>query len=136
MAQKRSTHMHALRKVALAHPHTEEGVACEGTPVERRTVKAKKKAFVFLGMGDAMVKLRESLPEANALARKNPAAYRVGANGWVKATFGPEGPPLDLLAKWIAESYRLAIGTGPEAKTEKDTKAKATPKRTKPARSR
>lgn len=116
MAQKRSTHMQALRKVALAHPDTEEGVACEGTPVERRTVKAKKKAFVFLGMGDAMVKLRESLPEATALARKSPAAYRVGANGWVKVTFGGDGAPLELLAKWIDESYRVVIGDGQTAK--------------------
>ena len=116
MAQKRSTHMQALRKVALAHPDAEEGVACEGTPVERRTVKAKKKAFVFLGPGDAMVKLRESLPEATALAQKDPGAFRVGANGWVKATFGANGPPLDLLAKWIDESYRVVVGSGPTAK--------------------
>lgn len=117
MAQKR-THMQALRKHALSHPDAEEGVACEGTPVERRTVKAKKKAFVFLGVADAMVKLRESLPEANALAKKHPGHYRVGANGWVKATFSDEGPSVEVLARWIDESYLLAVGSSSPAKAK------------------
>ncbi len=39
----------ALRKLALALPEVEEGVSCAGTALERRTVKVRDKAFVFLG---------------------------------------------------------------------------------------
>ena len=107
--------MQALRKLALRLPDTDEGVACEGTALERRTVKARNKAFLFLGVSDAMLKLGESLPEATQLARKNPTSYRVGANGWVKATFGEAGASLELLAKWIEESHRM-VSTGGAAK--------------------
>lgn len=61
----------ALRKLALRYPDAEEGVACEGTAIEKRTVKAGKKAFVFLGVSDVLLKLDESLPEATRLARKD-----------------------------------------------------------------
>jgi len=102
--------MEALRKLALRHPDTEEGVACEGTSVERSTVKARKKAFLFVGATDAMVKLSASLPEAMRLSRKEPGAYHVGANGWVKATIGDAGnAPLELLSRWVDESYQLAM---------------------------
>jgi hypothetical protein len=102
--------MPRLRKLALRHPDVEEGVACAGTALEKRTVKARKKAFVFLGVGDIMLKLRESLPEATRCTAREPARYKVGANGWVKATFTDDEPPVfDLLEKWIAESYRLVV---------------------------
>ncbi len=123
----------ALRKLALRHPDAEEGVACEVTAVEKRTVKAGKKAFVFLGVSDVMLKLAESLPEARRLASKDPS-YRVGANGWVKATFGDgASPPLDLLAKWIDESHRLAAGGAEKKTTPKPAKKKPAPSK---ARSR
>jgi hypothetical protein len=109
--------MKALRRAALRHPDTHEGISCEGTSLEKRTVKAHRKAFVFLGVADVMVKLRESLPEARRLARKEPDRYRAGAHGWVKASFAEdEEPPLALLQRWIDESYRLVTEDEPQRK--------------------
>src|SRR5688572_27526049 len=108
-----SAPMKALRRAALRHPEVHEGVSCEGTSLEKRTVKAGSKAFVFLGVADVMVKLKDSLPEAIRLAKKDPARYRTGAHGWVTARLTPDddqSPPLALLERWIDESYQLAIG--------------------------
>ena len=97
-----------LRRVALRYPEAEEGVACEGTAAEKRTIKARGKAFLFLGATGAMLKLRESLTEAAGLAAAEPDRYRVGAHGWVTITFGDtESPAVDLLVRWVDESYRL-----------------------------
>ena len=98
--------MQALRNLALKYPGTEEGVACEGTSLEKRTIKAGGKAFLFLGPRDAMLKLRDSLPEATRLASKEPGRYKVGGSGWVTVTLA-EPVPLDVLKRWIDESYRL-----------------------------
>jgi hypothetical protein len=103
--------MQTLRKAALRYPGTEEGIACEGTPIESRTVKARNKAFLFLTVGHARLKLRESLPEATRLAQKKPDQYQVGSGGWVKASLSADGStPLDVLERWIGESYRLMAG--------------------------
>src|SRR5262245_1821463 len=92
-----------LGSIALRLPHVERGIACKGTSAERATFKAGKKAFLFLGAGDAMVKLQESIPQA-----KKTAGCKVGASGWTKVVWGPEAsPPLGLLQKWIEESFRL-----------------------------
>jgi predicted DNA-binding protein (MmcQ/YjbR family) len=99
----------ALRAFALSYPGAEEGIACAGTALEKRTVKAGGKAFVFLGMADAMVKLRESLAEATRLAAKEPSRCKVGAHGWVTVTFAGEAAALDLLKRWIDESHRLLV---------------------------
>jgi hypothetical protein len=114
--------MQALRRAALRYPGTEEGVACEGTPVESRTVKARNKAFVFLTIGHARLKLRDSLPEATKLAQKRPDQLQVGSGGWVKASLGADGStPIDVLERWIGESYRLMAGPAVSAggKTKK-----------------
>ncbi len=103
----------ALRKIALRLPDTEEGVACEGTALEKRTLRAGGKAFLFLGVGDAMLKLRESLDEAAGLAAKEPGRYRVGANGWV--TVKLDGAPAGRLEAWIAESRALVAGSARSA---------------------
>jgi hypothetical protein len=116
--------MQALRRAALRYPGTEEGVACEGTPVESRTVKARNKAFVFLTIGHARLKLRDSLPEATKLAQKRPDQLQVGSGGWVKATLSADGStPIDVLERWIGESYRLMAGLSVAAggKTRKST---------------
>lgn len=103
------TPMVALREIALALPDVEEGIACAGTALERRTIKTRNKAFLFFGAGDAMLKLQASLPEAKKLAAKQPGRYKAGASGWVKLTFSAEEPPaLDIAKRWIAESYALA----------------------------
>lgn len=77
-----------------------------------------------------MVKLRESLPEATKLAQRQPDRYRVGANGWVKATFIDGEPlPLRMLERWIRESYSLLVTpekTHATISTSKERVAKAT----------
>lgn len=122
--------LQALRKLALEHPDVEEGIACAGTAIEKRTVKAHNRAFVFLGLSDLMVKLDESLGDARELAAKSPERYHVGAHGWVTARFDDAAPPaLDRLGRWIAESYRIATAgrsaTG-KAKAAAKTKNKTT----------
>lgn len=101
-----------LQAAALKLPQTEEGVACAGTSLEKRTIKARGKAFLFLGPGDVMFKLGPSLGEAKQLARAEPEHCKVGARDWVTVKFTAKVPVKTLLA-WLAESYSLAL---PEAK--------------------
>jgi hypothetical protein len=49
---------------------------------------------------------QKSLPEAAKFESKEPSRYKVGSLGWVTVKLGPgEPPPLDLLERWIDESY-------------------------------
>jgi predicted DNA-binding protein (MmcQ/YjbR family) len=99
----------SLREAALKFPGTEEGVACEGTALEKRTVKVRGKAFLFLGPKDLMLKLVTSLDEVNAMAANEPARYKVGAHGWVTITHDDVATlPHAVIVNWIQESYRLA----------------------------
>jgi hypothetical protein len=124
----RDTTIEALRKLAVKHPGATEGIACAGTAMERRTIKASNKAFLFFGAKDALLKLRDSLPEASALAAREPTRYSVGAHGWVKATFTADAPPaFDVLARWIGESYQLVASGKPAAKRKAQTRAKRKP---------
>jgi hypothetical protein len=98
-----------LSDVARNLPDVEGGIACEGTPLERRTYKTRKKAFVFLGLKDGgfdvMVKLDSSTAEAKKLG------FPPGKTGWVKAVFAEgETPPKGVLERWIAESHALMSG--------------------------
>lgn len=107
-AAKRVTHVEAIRQLALRHDGVTEGIACKGTVMERHTLKTGDKAFVFVGATDAMVKLDASLAEAKRLAKSAPGRYTVGKTAWVKLTFSADEPPaLDVLERWIAESYGL-----------------------------
>jgi hypothetical protein len=107
-----SAPMKALRRAALRHPDVHEGVSCEGTSLEKRTVKAGNKAFVFLGVADVMVKLRASLPQARRMAKKEPSRYKAGAHGWVTARLtDDQTPPMALLHRWVDESYHLVVET-------------------------
>lgn len=106
--QKVSDPVQLLRQAALQYPETHEGIACEGTALEKRTIKARNKAFVFLGATDAMFKVGASISEINALAAKEPTRYKIGAHGWTTVTFGDTSTlPLDHLTRWLDESYRL-----------------------------
>lgn len=106
----------ALLKVALGYPETEEGVACKGTVLESTTVMIRKKAFVFVRSSEARFKLRESQKEMAALATKDPGHYGTGANGWASIKFTDDtAAPLELLEKWVGESYRVVGGKEPTA---------------------
>jgi predicted DNA-binding protein (MmcQ/YjbR family) len=97
-----------LRDIALSYPGVEEGVACEGTALEKRTIKARKKAFVFLGVADVMLKLGPLVDEAMALATAEPGRCKVGAHGWVTVQLD-ESSESEQLARWLDESYRLVV---------------------------
>jgi len=100
--------METLRTFALAFPEADEGIACQGTQLETRTVRVRQKAFLFLGESNVRLKLRSSLPEAEALASKEPGRFAVGSHGWVTVKSGEGMPSIPgLLERWIDESYRL-----------------------------
>lgn len=110
----------ALREVALKHPETSEGVACAGTPLERRAIKVRKKTFLFLGHEDAMLKLKDSLGEAKRLAKREPDRCKAGGIGWVTVVVRDDAvTPPAMLRKWVDESYRLlapkTLTRGPKA---------------------
>lgn len=95
-----------LRALALRLPEVTDGVACEGTAVEKRTLKVRGKAFLFLGPADVMLKLGASLSEAVALAEAG-LACKPGAHGWVTVRLAEESPELDVLERWVEESYKM-----------------------------
>lgn len=98
----------ALARFALRLEGADESVACAGTALEKRTVRVRGKAFVFLGARDVLLKLGESLPEARALAKAEPGRFRAGSGGWVTIRVdAPDPPPLALLERWVRESHAL-----------------------------
>ena len=102
----------ALRPIALALPGAEEGVACAGTALESATFHVKKKTFLFVGPATLRLKLDASRREAEALAKKEPARFQVGAMGWVTLRYGAgDAPPVALLERWIAESHGVIVGS-------------------------
>ena len=99
--------MKGLHAGALALPDTDEGVACEGTAIESRTVKVRGKAFAFFGPGSLRLKLGKSLAKAQAIGAKD-ARVVAGAGGWIKIVDDGGGAlPRAPIAKWIVESYEL-----------------------------
>jgi hypothetical protein len=100
--------LEALRKLALALPGTDEGIACAGTALESRTVRAGGKAFLFLGPKEIRLKLGESLTEARRLAAKHPGSVKVGKGEWVSIGRGDLGAvPLAVMTTWVKESRDL-----------------------------
>jgi hypothetical protein len=100
--------MKSLRKLAHKYPDCVEGIACKGTAIECTTFKLKGKAFLFVGRADIRLKLSDSVTEAKKLAAKEPTRYTIGANGWTKITFTEDEPlPLDVVTRWLGESYQL-----------------------------
>ena len=95
-----------LRRFALGLPG-----AHEDFPWGESVVKVGKKVFVFLGRSGDGLSLSVKLPESNLLALDlpfaSPTGYGLARGGWVTARFGgDEAPPVDLLQRWIEESYR------------------------------
>ena len=104
--------LESLRRFALGLPGAEESVACVGTAVEKRTVKAGGKAFLFLGPKDLMLKLGASLAQARKLAHDDPERCKAGAGGWVTIRFESGMPlPAARLRAWVAESHALLSKT-------------------------
>lgn len=97
-----------LRDFALGYPESHED-----HPWGHIAIKVKGKVFVFLG-GEKekkelslSVKLPQSRDLAVDLPFAEPTGYGMGKHGWVSASFTKVSEvPLDLLKKWIDESYR------------------------------
>ncbi len=95
-----------LRLYALGLPG-----AWEDFPWGESVVKVGKKVFVFLGRSGDALSVSVKLPSSNLLALDlpfaSPTGYGLARGGWVTARFGKgEPPPMDLLTRWIEESYR------------------------------
>ena len=106
MPRPRNRTAEALRTFALGFPE-----AREDFPWGERVAKVGEKVFVFLGRDDEDLAVTVKLPSSGLLALSlpfaSPTGYGLGKSGWVTARFAAKDkPPLDLLRKWIEESYR------------------------------
>src|SRR5919112_1945769 len=95
----------ALRRFGLGLPE-----ATEDHPWGHSALKVRGKTFVWLDKGDGLrltVKLPVSRDFALVFDFAEPAGYGLGRSGWISCRF-PKGekPDLDLMKRWIAESYR------------------------------
>jgi predicted DNA-binding protein (MmcQ/YjbR family) len=99
----------ALRGYGLSLPD-----AVEEFPWGHSALKVRGKTFVFLNEEeeeeDALslsVKLPVSRDFALIFDWAEPTGYGLGRSGWITARFGAgDEIDLDLLKRWIAESYR------------------------------
>jgi predicted DNA-binding protein (MmcQ/YjbR family) len=97
----------AILRFALGFPG-----AHEDHPWGETVTKVGKKVFLFLGSTEGGgiglgVKLPDSGRAALELPFTEPTHYGLGKHGWVSATFSSgESPPMDLICRWIEESYR------------------------------
>jgi predicted DNA-binding protein (MmcQ/YjbR family) len=95
-----------LREFALQYPE-----AREDFPWGERVAKVRDRVFVFLGRDDEDLGVTVKLPSSGLMALglpfASPTGYGLGKSGWVTARFGAKDkPPVELLQKWIDESYR------------------------------
>ena len=95
-----------LRRHGLGFPEAEEDF-----PWGHTALKVRGKTFVWLDKGEGALSLTVKLPVSRDFALvfdfAAPAGYGLGRSGWISCRFGPgEAPDLDLLMRWLAESYR------------------------------
>lgn len=96
-----------IRKIAESFPEVSVGTVCN-----KDAHKARNKNFLFLWADDTEYKLKlklaDSLPEAQKLAKAEPDFYSIGSSGWVDIEMLlKKSPPTALLRRWIGESFRL-----------------------------
>lgn len=109
--------MERWRALAMDLPDTDEGVSCKGTVLESRTVKVDGRAFLFLGK-DVRLKLEKSIAGARKMD-----GVDVGSGGWTTIRLEDGVPDVELVEKWIRESYALvAVGTAKKKKKRKKKK--------------
>ncbi len=95
-----------LRRHGLAFPEAEEDF-----PWGHSALKVRGKTFAWLDKSDDRLSLTVKLPVSRDFALvfdfAEPAGYGLGKSGWISCRFEPhEAPDLDLLKRWISESYR------------------------------
>ena len=95
-----------LRRHGLALPE-----AVEEFPWGHSALKVRGKTFVFLNQSEEELSLSVKLPASRDFALifdwAEPTGYGLGRSGWVSARFGPDDEPdLELLERWIVESYK------------------------------
>ena len=93
-------------------------------------MKVKDKVFVFLGRDDEDLGVTVKLPSSGLLALglpfASPTGYGLGKSGWVTARFtAKDKPPLDMLRKWIEESYRAVAPKNLVAKLDEPPSRRA-----------
>jgi predicted DNA-binding protein (MmcQ/YjbR family) len=96
----------ALRAYGLGLPE-----AAEDFPWGHTALKVRGKTFAWLDKGEDGLSLTVKLPASRDFALvfdfAEPAGYGLGRSGWINCRFSADGAPdLDLLRRWIAESYR------------------------------
>ena len=95
-----------LRAHGLALPE-----ATEDFPWGHTALKVRGKSFVWLDKSEGRLSLTVKLPVSRDFALvfdfAEPSGYGLGRSGWISCRFAPgEAPDLDLMKRWIAESYR------------------------------
>jgi predicted DNA-binding protein (MmcQ/YjbR family) len=95
-----------LRNHGLAFPEV-----VEEFPWGHTALKVRNKTFVWLDESDGALSLTVKLPVSRDFALvfdfAAPAGYGLGRSGWISCRFGAgESPDLDLMKRWLAESYR------------------------------
>ncbi len=122
-----------IREKAASFPEVAKGTSCN-----QSSFKAGKGSFLFIGPGakgvgfKAMFKLKDSMPQAQKLATKEPDRFEVGSTGWVTARFTADKPlPKSIWDKWLQESYDICCGAGKSKKAaaRKKTTQKTTQKK-------
>jgi predicted DNA-binding protein (MmcQ/YjbR family) len=95
-----------LRAHGLALPE-----AVEEHPWGHSALKVRGKTFVFLNLDPDRLSLSTKLPVSRDFALMldftEPTGYGLGRSGWVSSAFGAQDAiDLELLERWIVESYR------------------------------
>src|ERR1051325_5297295 len=99
------TAFEALRRHGLGFPE-----AIEDFPWGHTALKVRGKTFAWLDETDGTLSLTVKLPVSRDFALvfdfAAPAGYGLGRSGWISCRFASDEPDLDLLKRWLAESYR------------------------------
>ena len=107
MPKSHDTAAAALRKFGLAFP----GAHSKSPWPEHDDLAVKDKTFAFMSETGRPLSISVKLTVSHADALQHPFAqptgYGLGKSGWVTLNFeAADKPPLELLKRWVLESYR------------------------------
>lgn len=109
-----------LRAYGLDFPE-----AVEDFPWGHTALKVHGKTFAWLDKSENKLSLTVKLPVSRDFALvfdfAEPAGYGLGRSGWISCRFAAdEDADIDLLKRWIAESYRAVAPKKLAALTPRD----------------